>query len=193
MYFSLKKRAPLLTVAFLGAVAISLGANVARAAQGSEADEVTEARKSVQMFQQQDPSLTGVLNKVPGYAVLPNIAKGAFGVGAAIGHGVVFEKGKPIGTAKLTKVTVGAQVGGQSYSELIVFQTQKALDDFKRGDFALAADASAVALSAGVSTNLKYSNGVGVITAGEKGLMYEAAVGGQRFKFEAFKGGKPGA
>ena len=86
----------------------------------------------------------------------------------------------------LSQVTVGAQLGGQTYSEIIFFEAAPALTDFKNGTMALAAQVSAVAASAGASENAKYQNGVAVFTSGKGGLMFEASVGGQKFRFEPF-------
>jgi len=83
-------------------------------------------------------------------------------------------------------VTVGAQLGGQTYSQIIFFETASALNDFKNGTMALAAQVSAVAASKGASDNAKYQNGVVVFTSGKGGLMFEASVGGQKFQFEPF-------
>jgi lipid-binding SYLF domain-containing protein len=92
-----------------------------------------------------------------------------------------------VGEASLTQVTVGFQLGGQAYAELIFFETQSALDSFKSSQFALSAQASAVAAAEGASANAKYQLGVSVFTLARGGLMYEASVGGQKFKFQAVK------
>jgi len=84
-------------------------------------------------------------------------------------------------------VTVGFQLGGQSYSEVIFFEQANTLDGFKKGDFAFAAQASAVAVTAGASADAAYRNGVAVFTQAKGGLMYEASIGGQKFSFEAYK------
>jgi lipid-binding SYLF domain-containing protein len=81
----------------------------------------------------------------------------------------------------MTQVTVGAQLGGQTYSEVIFFENEKTFRDFQRGEFALAAGVSAVALSAGNARNAKYQSGVAIFTATKGGLMFEASVGGQKF------------
>ena len=91
-----------------------------------------------------------------------------------------------MGNTSLAQVTVGLQLGGQSYSEIVFFETAAALTDFKKGNFALAAQVSAVAAAAGASANAKYRNGVAVFTVAKGGLMYEASVGGQKFKYEPF-------
>jgi lipid-binding SYLF domain-containing protein len=153
---------------------------------GNMSKDTKEARDTIAAFKKADPSLSRFFNNAAGYAVFPTITKGAVGIGGAGGHGVLFEKGKPTGKASLSQVTVGAQLGGQTYSEIIFFEAAPALDDFKNGTLALAAQVSAVAAKAGASQNAKYQNGVAVFTAGKGGLMFEASVGGQKFSFEPY-------
>lgn len=148
--------------------------------------DTKEARDTIAAFKKADPSLSRFFNNAAGYAVFPTITKGAVGIGGAGGHGVLFEKGKPTGKASLSQVTVGAQLGGQTYSEIIFFEAAPALDDFKNGTLALAAQVSAVAAKASASENAKYQNGVAVFTSGKGGLMFEASVGGQKFSFEPY-------
>src|SRR5215831_8448647 len=124
--------------------------------------DVKEAEDTIAVFKTADPSLSRFFDNAVGYAVFPTVGKGAIGVGGAAGSGVVFEKGKAIGKASLTQVTVGAQLGGQTFSQVIFFETEPAFTDFKKGTFALAAQASAVAAAKGASTNANYQNGVAV-------------------------------
>jgi lipid-binding SYLF domain-containing protein len=150
------------------------------------AKDVKEAQETIAVFKKTDPGLSRFFDKAVGYAVFPTVGKGAIGVGGAAGSGVVFEKGRAIGKASLTQVTVGAQLGGQTFSEVIFFETEPAFTDFKKGTLALAAQVSAVAAAKGASANAKYQNGVAVFTTGKGGLMFEASVGGQKFGFEPF-------
>ena len=120
-----------------------------------------------------------------GYVIFPNVGRGAIGVGGAAGNGIVYEKGNVIGTAKMKQVTVGFQFGGQAYREVIFFENKEALDRFKENKFEFAAQVSAVAATAGASADVKYKDGVMVFTQEKGGLMYEAAVGGQKFSFSA--------
>jgi lipid-binding SYLF domain-containing protein len=152
----------------------------------SGADLVAEARDAIAALQKVDPGIDRFFKSAPGYVVFPTVSKGAVLVGGAGGAGVLFENGKAIGKASLAQVTIGAQLGGQSYSEIIFFETMAAVDDFKKGNLAFAAQVSAVALSAGASKNAKYQKGVAVFTASKTGLMSEASVGGQKFSYEAF-------
>jgi lipid-binding SYLF domain-containing protein len=132
----------------------------------------------------QDPGLQAFLDKAYAYAVLPNVGKGAIGVGGAYGRGEVFERGARIGYCDMSQATVGLALGGQTYTEIIAFENKAALDNFKNGRMKLAAQATAVALKAGASANAKYSDGVSVLTASPEGLMVEAAIGGQTFSFQ---------
>jgi lipid-binding SYLF domain-containing protein len=153
------------------------------------ADDATltsEAQATIATFKKTDPKIDKFFSGAAGYAVFPTIAKGAVGVGGAGGDGVLFVGGKPVGRSSMGQVSIGFQLGGQSYSEVIFFETASALSDFQKGNFALAAQASAVALSAGAAATAKYEKGVAIFTATKGGLMYEASVGGQKFGYEPF-------
>ena len=133
----------------------------------------------------EDPSLQRFLDKAYGYAVFPSVGKGGAGVGGAYGRGVVFDHGQPVGYSDLSQVTVGFQLGGQEYAELIAFENEDALNKFKTGKFAFSANASAVALKAGAADAVNYDNGVAVFTKPEGGLMFEASIGGQKFSYKS--------
>jgi lipid-binding SYLF domain-containing protein len=139
-----------------------------------------------------------------GYAVFPTIGKGAVGIGGAHGKGRVYEKGKYIGDTSMTQVTVGLQLGGEAYSEMIVFEDERALKEFTSGNFEFGADASAVAITAaaGAQTSTTgtsarasagkndaktaggYRKGMATFTVTKGGLMYEASIGGQKFSYK---------
>lgn len=150
---------------------------------GDQKDLRTTAADSYDEFLQNDPSLAKFVESADGYAIFPNVGKGAVGVGGAYGRGAVYEQGTLIGWTDLTQGTIGAQLGGQTYSELIVFQDRRALDNFKSGNFALSAQASAVAAGAGAAATAKFDNGVCVFVRSQSGLMFEASVGGQSFGY----------
>ena len=121
-----------------------------------------------------------------GYVIFPNVGKGGIGVGGAAGNGIVYEGGEEIGAAKLTQLSVGFQAGGQAYREIIFFHDKVAMDRFKGSEFEFAAQTSAVAVTAGASADANYEGGVMVFTMQKGGLMYEASVGGQKFKYDSF-------
>ena len=130
-----------------------------------------------------DPGMEKIFSDAVGYAVFPTVGKGGIGLGGAHGKGWVYEGSNLIGKSTLTQVTVGLQLGGQAYSEVVFFQTRQALDNFKLGHLKLDAQASAIALTARASADLAYRNGVAIVTMAKGGLMYEASVGGQKFSY----------
>jgi lipid-binding SYLF domain-containing protein len=131
-----------------------------------------------------DWTLTKLVHASYGYAVFPSVGKGGLGLGGAYGQGILYEHGVFAGYCDLAQASIGLQLGGQTYTEIIVFEDSKAADYFKSGNFAFAAQVTAVALKSGASANAKYSDGVAIFTMDEGGLMYEASVGGQKFRYE---------
>ncbi len=149
-----------------------------------EKKEMAAVDTALQNFKEKDPSMQKFFDKAYGYVIFPSIGKGAFLVGGAHGNGKVFEGGKVIGNAELTQATVGLQMGGQSYSEIIFFEDEKAMNAFKANKLAFSAQVSAIVADAGASADVAYNKGVAVFTLPKGGLMYEASVGGQKFKFK---------
>jgi lipid-binding SYLF domain-containing protein len=141
----------------------------------------------IRKFKEKDWGFDKIFEEAYGYVIFPTVGKGAIGIGGARGKGEVFERGVLIGRSTLTQVTVGFQFGGQAYSEVILFRDKTALDDFKRGNFELSAQASAIALTARASRDIAYNRGVAIVTMGKGGLMYEASVGGQKLSFKPLK------
>ncbi|MBL8745183.1 MAG: hypothetical protein JNK58_02380 [Phycisphaerae bacterium] len=153
--------------------------------ESGKADIRADAETALARAQRNDPTLTPILNNAVGYAVFPNVGKGAAGIGGAYGRGVLYEGGTFVGYCDLTQATIGLQLGGQAYTEIIAFSTQDAIKEFKDGHFAFDAQATAVAVKSGSGANAKYTSGVAVFTMDEAGLMYEASIGGQKFSYQA--------
>lgn len=142
-----------------------------------------------------------------GYAVFPTIGKGGIGIGGAHGSGRVYAEGKHVGDTSMTQITVGFQLGGQAFSQIIFFEDKRAFDEFTGGNFEFGAQASAVAITAGASaqatttgssagassgkhdanTTGSYYRGMAIFTVAKGGLMYEASVGGQKFSYKPKK------
>jgi lipid-binding SYLF domain-containing protein len=131
-----------------------------------------------------DPNMQRFYDSAVAYVIIPTVGKGGIGIGGARGKGLLYEGGNITGEVTLTQLTVGFQWGGQAYSEFIFFKDDVALAHFKRGNYELGAQASAVAVTAGASADANYSGGVAIFTQAKGGLMYEASVGGQKFKVE---------
>ena len=149
-----------------------------------EDQPLINSHKTITNFMNADPSMQIFFDRAYGYAVFPSVKKGGAGIGGAFSNGIVFENGSEIGSVTLFQVTLGLQLGGQIFSEIIFFKDQTALYNFQRGTLKLAAQTSAVAVAEGISANLDYSNGVAIFTLSENGYMFEASVGGQRFSYQ---------
>ena len=140
-----------------------------------------------------------------GYAVFPTIGKGGIGIGGAHGKGKVYVGGRHVGNTTMTQITVGFQLGGQAFSQIVFFEDQRSFREFSNGNFEFSAQATAVAITAGVSaeantgggmtagasggqnnaatTHGGYRKGMTIFTIAKGGLMYEAAIGGQKFDY----------
>ena len=174
-------RIPVSAVLFLCAVFLS---NPLVA--GWDPDSRAEARQAVAEFKKADPSLKRFFSSSYAYAVFPTVGKGGFGIGGAYGDGIVFRGGKAIGETSLTQLTIGFQLGGQAYREIIFFRDKPTLEAFQQGSFELSAQASAVAATFGASADADFEHGVAVFTLAKGGLMYEASIGGQKFGYEPY-------
>lgn len=169
------------TVACLALMACTTAPKTAE----GRADIQEEADEALSSAQARDASFAGAMRSSAGYAVFPTVGKGAAGVGGAYGKGVLYEDGQMVGYCDMSQATVGLQLGGQTYTEIICFKDEEALDKFKHGDFAFDAQASTVALEAGAGANAKFAEGVEVFTMNEEGMMVEASIGGQKFTYKA--------
>ena len=170
----------------------------------ANADEYTD---TVAVFAK-SPAVKPFIDNSYGYAVFPTVGKGGFVVGGSYGTGQVFAQGKVTGTVKLIAGTIGFQAGGQAFSQIVFFEDKRAYEEFTSGSFEFGADASAVAITAGVQASAgtggasagasagpatgkqakaSYHKGMAVFVHAKGGLMVEASVGGQKFSFEPKK------
>lgn len=148
-------------------------------------DLQAQASSALGRAQAVDPTIVPHIQGATAVAVFPKIDKGGAGLGGAYGRGILFEKGVAIGYCDISQGTIGAQLGGQEYTEILVFNTQDSVSTFKAEKFEFNSQATAVALRKGAGTNVEYKNGVAVFTLDEAGLMGEASVGGQKFTYRA--------
>jgi lipid-binding SYLF domain-containing protein len=143
------------------------------------------ADATLQTMQANDPALRDVLRRSVGYAVFPEIGKGGFLVGGAYGRGIVYENGRKTGFVELNQASIGAVLGGQTFSELIVFSTPEALNRLRDGEYDVTGQASAVILKEGAAAATQFDDdGVGVFVMPKGGAMVDVSVAGQRLNFE---------
>jgi lipid-binding SYLF domain-containing protein len=144
---------------------------------------IADSKIAKEEFIKTDSLMEVLFQKAYGYVIFPNVGKGGFIVGGAAGNGAVYERSKLVGFAKLSQLSIGFQAGAQAYREVVFFESENDMERFKNSQIEFAAQVSAVAATAGASANVKYAEGVMVFTMQKGGLMYEASVGGQQFKF----------
>lgn len=183
----------LLSIATL-AMGLSLSATARAGAYEDTIDAFRSARDTAPFF-----------DSAYGYVVFPTIGKGGLGIGGAHGAGRVYARGQYVGDTEVTQISVGLQMGVQAFSQMIFLQDRRALDSFTSGNFEFSAQATAVAITAGVSAQANtgggatagasggrndaslahagYRKGMAVFTIARGGLMYEASLGGQKFSY----------
>ena len=187
-------------VAILMSIAVSsMFGTVARAD-----DDAAKCQETIKLFEDAGESAS-YFKKSYGYAVFPTIGKAGLGIGGAHGSGCVYQQGKQVGTAKMNQVSFGWQAGAQGYSLIVFLEDERAFKEFTSGEFEFGAKASAVAITAGASAGAGTQGASAVASGGKKdattattgyekgvasfsivkgGLMYEAALGGAKFKYD---------
>ena len=188
----MRTRIPLFCLAAITAGSMGLVAcSTAPETPQQRQELTTNAQASVSNLTTQDPSLNDLLKNSNGYAIFPNVGKGAAGIGAGYGRGEVYSGGNRVGYTDMTQATIGPSLGGQTFVELIVFRTPEALQRFESGQFTFDADASAVAVTAGAGAQVKWASDTAVFIDPKGGLMADAAIGGQKFNFTAQPANNP--
>ena len=150
---------------------------------GGRDELLQQATSTLGEMNREDSGLDELTKKAYGYALFPQVAKGGLVLGGGYGRGVVYEQSQHIGYADLSQASFGLQVGGQTYSELIVFENTAALERLKQGRVDLAADASAVILKTGAAATARFVDGFAVFIRPIGGAMAEATVGGQQVTY----------
>ncbi len=172
----------LLIVPLLAAIA---GCSTAPRTTSARKDLKSDAREALAQMEAQDPGLDSFLRDSYGYAVFPHVGKGGYIVGGGYGRAIVYRHGTPVGYADVTQGSVGLQAGGQSFMQILAFETKEDFERFTAGKFALAANASAVILKTGAAAQTKYTDGVAVFVKPIAGAMVEASVGGEQFTYSS--------
>lgn len=173
-----------LTAVMLMSVAALSACSTAPNTQGERMLLEEEAVMTMQRFKQSHPAVANAFQKTAvAWAVIPTVTKGAVGVGGARGRGVLFQDGAIVGYCDLRQASIGAQVGGETYSEIIFFEDQDMVKRFKDGALSLNAQAAAVIDRKGGTTKARYRDGLAVATFDSGGAMVDASIGGQGFSY----------
>ena len=174
---SLAVACPMITLAGCGSTPVS---------RGSAENRIDQANDTLKTMIAKDSSAGEALDEAHGYVVFSTVGSGAFIVGGEGGGGIVFEGGRPWGTASLAKGSIGLQIGGEAYSELVILITEEAFNRFTSGEFTFTADVTATAVKAGAAAAAPVVDGAKVLVMTKGGLMASAAVGGQNFSCTPF-------
>lgn len=172
------------TIALLAA--LFAGCATAPATRAEKESLQTSARATLDEMIARNPAIQDTIRNAPGYAVFPSIGKGGVLVGGAHGQGILYEHGVPTGYVSVEQASIGAQLGGQTFSQLLVLRTPQQVVDVKAGRFTAGADLGVVVLSqsAGAQTNFNPNASVFVLPRG--GLMVDVSINGQRIKYQSF-------
>ena len=174
------KTRQIVTVVFALIISITMHAQVG----GWNPELTKDSNEALQTMLEKTPKLESYYNESFGYVVFPKVTKAGIGVGGAMGKGIVFKNHEVVGLSKLKQASFGLQFGGQQYSEVIFFKNEESFEKFTNGKVKFDGQASAVGLKDGASIDLDYQDAVAVYTLTKGGLMYEASIGGQHFKYE---------
>jgi len=169
----------------LGLLLISFFSAPTQAFEPNTSDKMQlDVQRAILDIKNRDPGIQSFFDNSAGYAVFPSVGKGGFIIGGAFGRGLGVVNEQVDGYTSMSQGTIGFQIGGQKYAQFIFFKDDTALNHYKRGNFELGAQASAVAITAGASADAAYDQGVAIFTVAGGGLMLEGTVGGQRFSYE---------
>ena len=172
-----------LSVIVLSAILVAAGC--ATAPEGPEAKTVLSAEvdEAIAAFKAKDPSIERFFESSYGYAVLPKVIKGAFILGGASGRGEVYEQEEIAGYCRMEQATLGFSFGGEYFREIIFFKDKTDLEVFKTGEYTFSAQVTGVALTTGAAAKADYNVGMAVFITTDAGLMVDASLGGQKFKY----------
>lgn len=159
--------------------------NISAQIGGWKADLIEDSEKALATMIEKSPKLQSFKDKSYGYVVFPKITKAAIGIGGAGGQGIVYKDHNPTGQSGMSQATIGFQLGGQQYSEVIFFENEAAYANFINEKVKFNSQTSAVMITTGASADVSYISGMAVFTMAKGGLMFEASIGGQHFSFKA--------
>jgi lipid-binding SYLF domain-containing protein len=178
-----------LQLSVIGIFVLLIGACATAPKTTAERQELIQnADATLQAMRARDADLQGLLNQSVGYAVFPSIGKGGLVVGGAYGRGVLYENGQPTGFVELNQGSIGAQIGAQTFSELIVFRSRGELERLKAGNFSIGGNVSAVALTSGAAATTRFVDNVAIFVLPRGGLMAELSVTGQQLNYRPMGG-----
>lgn len=173
------------TIALLAA--LFAGCATAPATRAEKQNLQASARATLDEMIAHNPAIQDAIHNVPAYAVFPSIGKGGVLVGGAYGQGILYENGVPTGYVSVEQASIGAQLGGQTFAELLVLRSPDQVNDVRAGRFTAGADLGVVVLTSGASTGTNFNPNASVFVMPRGGLMVDVSINGQRIKYQSFR------
>jgi len=133
-----------------------------------------------------DPAIEAVIRQAPAYAVFPSVGKGGILIGGAYGRGILYEAGRPTGFVSLQQASIGAQLGGESFAELLVLRSAREIQRLKAGHFTAGANVGVDVISAGAATHASFDPNTSVFVMPRGGLMVDVSITGQALNYQSF-------
>jgi lipid-binding SYLF domain-containing protein len=169
----------------LGVVVLVAGCATVPKTEAKRSQLETDALQAKAEMVARDPGIGPLLDQAAGYLVFPEVKQGGFVVGGASGRGVVFEHGRAAGFAELSQASIGAQIGGQKYAEMVIVRDRWTLDKIKAGSFDVGGHASATILRAGAGSATRFGEtGVAVVVNPIGGAMLNLSLTGQQIRWK---------
>ncbi len=148
---------------FLRKIAVLLGLTIISLPAAGSSDEEARVADAADVLDQflripEESIPPSLLSRAYAVAVIPDVVKIGFGLGARHGKGILVirqddDSWSNPAFVRLTGGSVGWQIGAQSTDVILVFKTRKGVDGIARGKLTLGADASISAGPVGRSTS----------------------------------------
>ncbi len=169
-------------VTALGLLGMFVAAPTAMAASAAEID--VRVKESIEEFQKTVNGADVFLQQAAGYLVFPKVYKVGVGIGGETGEGALLIGSNVVDYYRTTSGSVGFQLGAQARSIVIVFMTEKSLNDFRNSEgWKIGVDGSVALIDIGAGKTIDSKNikdpVVGFIF-GAKGLMYNLTLEGTK-------------
>ena len=186
---------------------VMLGILIIGLAGSSYAQSNDEYAEAFNIFRK-SPAVQKFFENSYGYALFPTIGKAGFIVGGSYGVGQVYQAGAVTGKSQVIEGSVGLQIGGKAYRQVIFFENKASYDRFTSGEFQFDTKAQATVVTAaaeakagttgvtagasalpteGAQASTGYYLGMATFVQSIGGLMAEFSIAGQKYSFEPIK------
>ena len=130
------------------------------------------------------PGCETAAERAQGMLVFPKVTKGAIGVGGAYGEGALIVDDRTAGYYSTAAASIGLQLGGETFSQIIMFMTPQALESFRNSSgWEVGANAKVTMIDQGKAADINAviaDSPVLAFVFGQQGLMGDLSVEGAK-------------